>query len=195
VEVAHRTDGVEAAVALARRRSGRHFDPDLVACFVEDVEKVFHGLDEVTSWDAVLDEEPVLSVRLSEDDCDAALAAIARFVDLKTPFLLGHSEATAALAAEAGRQLGLTDVEARTLHRVGRRSSGPAGLTAQEVRVLQLLARGSSNRQIAERLVISPKTVGNHVEHLYTKIGATNRAEASLFAMRHGLLPNDAAGD
>jgi DNA-binding NarL/FixJ family response regulator len=77
-------------------------------------------------------------------------------------------------------------------HRVGRRISGPAGLTAREVEVLQLLARGLSNKQIAARLVIAPKTAGNHVEHIYTKIGASNRAEASLFAMRHGLLPEDA---
>ena len=37
--------------------------------------------------------------------------------------------------------------------------------------------------------MISPKTVGNHVEHVYTKIGVSNRAAASLFAMRHGLVP------
>ena len=64
----------------------------------------------------------------------------------------------------------------------------PAGLTAREVEVLRLLARGLSNREIAERLVISRKTAGNHVEHIYTKIGASNRAQASLFAMRHGLM-------
>ena len=57
--------------------------------------------------------------------------------------------------------------------------------------MLRLVARGLSNKQIAERLVISPKTVGNHVEHIYAKIGASNRAAASLFAMRHGLLPEE----
>ena len=49
---------------------------------------------------------------------------------------------------------------------------GPAGLTAREVEVLRLLARGLSNKQIAARLVISPKTARNHVEHIYAKIGA-----------------------
>jgi DNA-binding NarL/FixJ family response regulator len=73
--------------------------------------------------------------------------------------------------------------------RVGRRRTGPAGLTAREVEVLQHLARGLPNKEIALRLGISPKTVGNHVEHVYTKIGADNRAAAGLFAMRHGLLP------
>ena len=74
-------------------------------------------------------------------------------------------------------------------HRVPRRREGPAGLTVREVEVLRLLARGLSNKQIAGRLVISPKTVGNHVEHIYAKIDASSRATASLFAMQHGLLP------
>ena len=74
-------------------------------------------------------------------------------------------------------------------HRVARRRDGPAGLTTREVEVLRLLARGLSNKEIAERLVISPKTAGNHIEHIYAKIGASNRARASLFAMQHGLLP------
>src|SRR5207249_1529899 len=49
-------------------------------------------------------------------------------------------------------------------HRVLRRREGPSGLTPQDVVVLQLLARGLSNKEIGRRLVISPKTVGNHVE-------------------------------
>jgi DNA-binding NarL/FixJ family response regulator len=57
--------------------------------------------------------------------------------------------------------------------------------------VLTLLARGLSSKQIAERLVITPKTAGNHVEHIYAKIGATSRAAAALFAGRHGLLPEE----
>lgn len=73
-------------------------------------------------------------------------------------------------------------------HPVQRRREWPAGLTAREVEVLRLLARGLSNRQIAERLVIARKTVDNHVEHIYTKIGVSNRARAGLFAVRHGLM-------
>ena len=76
-------------------------------------------------------------------------------------------------------------------HRVLRRREGPAGLTQREVEVLQLLARGLPNKEIAERLVISPKTVANHVEHIYAKIGASSRARAGLFAMQHGLLPEE----
>ncbi|MFZ1286122.1 MAG: HD domain-containing phosphohydrolase [Candidatus Phosphoribacter sp.] len=73
-------------------------------------------------------------------------------------------------------------------HQVRRRRAWPAGLTNREVDVLRLLARGLRNREIAARLVLSPKTVGAHVEHIYAKTGANNRATAGLFAMRHGLM-------
>ena len=74
-------------------------------------------------------------------------------------------------------------------HRVPRRREGPAGLTQREVEVLVLLARGLSNKAIAAQLVVSPRTVGHHIEHIYRKIGCSTRAAASLFAMQHGLLP------
>jgi HD-GYP domain-containing protein (c-di-GMP phosphodiesterase class II) len=328
VEVAHRTGGIEAARNIAERRSGKQFDPRLVAILAADAEKVFHGIDELGSWDAVIDSEPALTVVLSPAECDEALEAIARFVDLKSPYTLGHSAAVAELAAEAARHLGAPPEEVRALHRsglvmgygklgvsnaiwdkpgpltagewervrltphltermlhqseslaalgriavqhrerldgsgyprgltgsattragrilaaadayqamreprpyrdarsaenaaaelraevragrlddaavdavlraaghrVGRRRDGPAGLTAREVEVLRLLARGMSNKQIAARLSITPKTAGNHVEHIYTKIGASNRPPASLFAMRHGLLAEEAS--
>jgi HD-GYP domain-containing protein (c-di-GMP phosphodiesterase class II) len=78
-------------------------------------------------------------------------------------------------------------------HRVRRARGWPAGLTAREVEVLRLLARGLSKKQIAELLVITPRTAGSHVEHIYRKIDAANRAQASLFAMRHGLMSDAAA--
>jgi HD-GYP domain-containing protein (c-di-GMP phosphodiesterase class II) len=73
-------------------------------------------------------------------------------------------------------------------HRVRRSREWPAGLTAREIEVLRHLARGMSSQQIAERLVISRKTASNHIEHIYAKIGVSNREMASLFATRHGLL-------
>ena len=57
-----------------------------------------------------------------------------------------------------------------------------------------MLARGLSNKEIAERLVISRKTAGHHVEHIYAKTGTTNRALASLFAASHGLIQDQPDG-
>jgi HD-GYP domain-containing protein (c-di-GMP phosphodiesterase class II) len=75
-------------------------------------------------------------------------------------------------------------------HRVARRREGPAGLTSREMDVIRLLSRGLSSKEIAQQLVISPKTARNHIEHIYVKIGVSNRAGASLFAIQHGLLPD-----
>jgi HD-GYP domain-containing protein (c-di-GMP phosphodiesterase class II) len=64
----------------------------------------------------------------------------------------------------------------------------PAGLSEREIEVLQLMAQGLSNRELARRLYISPRTAEHHVQHIYTKIGASSRAAAALFAMERGLI-------
>jgi DNA-binding NarL/FixJ family response regulator len=64
----------------------------------------------------------------------------------------------------------------------------PAGLSERELEVLTLAVRGLSNRQIAESLFLSPKTVGHHLESIYGKIGVSTRVGATLFALQHGLV-------
>lgn len=54
--------------------------------------------------------------------------------------------------------------------------------------MLGLLARGYSTKEIGRRLVVSPKTAANHVEHIYAKLGVSSRAAATLFATQHGLM-------
>jgi HD-GYP domain-containing protein (c-di-GMP phosphodiesterase class II) len=325
-EVAHRVGGVGAARALAARRGGGQFDPRIAAVLRTDAEGILGGLNETATWELVIASEPALAPVLSGEELDRALLAIANFVDLKSPYTLGHAASVARLAGAAAPELGLPESDVRTVyragivhdlgrlgisnsiwdksgplgpgerervqlhphltermlgqspalaplgrlavqhcerldgsgyprrlsggsidlgalilgaadayqamreprphraalepaeaerqlrrevtagrldggcvdavlvvagHRVRRRREGPAGLTQREIEVIRLLARGHSNKEIARRLVISPKTVGNHVEHIYTKIDATNRAGASLFAVQHGLLPEE----
>ncbi len=324
VEVAHRVGGAGAVMKLARERGGKQFDPRIAELVGGEAAMLLADLDSIPSWAAVIDAEPALAVVLSGERLDTAFEAIADFVDLKSPYFLGHSSAVAALAAAAGEQFGLSAPDLRALRRAAllhdlgrlgisnaildkrgplgageqermrlyphitermlrrsaalaplgaiavqhrerldgtgyprglaggaisgaarilaaadvyealveprphrparpaseaalvlqaevrdghldaeavqavltaaghtarRRRQGPAGLTEREVDVLRLLARGFSNKEIASRLVISRKTVGKHVEHIYAKIGASNRAAASLFAVQHGLLP------
>jgi HD-GYP domain-containing protein (c-di-GMP phosphodiesterase class II) len=326
IEVAQRVGGPEAARALARRRAGKQFDPGLARVVQDDAELLLADLDSISTWDTVIEAEPALAVTLSGERFDAALLAVANFVDLKSPYFLGHASAVADLAAQAGASLALPADEVQLLrraalahdlgrlgvsnaiwdkrgplgagewervrlqpylsermlrqsaalaplariavqhrerldgsgypqglsgaaiaplarilgatdayqamreprphrhalsadeaaaalradvragrydgdaaeavlgaagHRVARRREGPAGLTAREVEVLRLLARGLSNKEIAMRLTISPKTVGNHADHIYAKINAQSRAAAGLFAMQHGLLPEE----
>lgn len=64
----------------------------------------------------------------------------------------------------------------------------PPGLTDRQVEVLRLLATGLSNKQIARRLNLSPRTAEHHVQDIYTRLGVSSRAPAALFAMEHNLL-------
>jgi HD-GYP domain-containing protein (c-di-GMP phosphodiesterase class II) len=297
LEVANRVDGVAGATRMARRRRGKQFDPHVVDALVQDAGSILPPPHDASSWRAVVDAEPGLSIVLDDERFDRALAAIASFVDLKSPYFLGHARAVADLAAVAipeeaqlARRAGLVHdwgrlgvsnaildkrgslgagewerlrlqgyitermlqqsealaplapsalptqvarvlaaanayqamreprphrealepdraaaelrsgpfdgeavetVLAAAGHRVARRREGPNGLTPREVEVLRLLARGLSNKEIAERLSISPKTVGNHAEHIYAKIDAQSRAAAAFFAMQQGLLPEE----
>jgi HD-GYP domain-containing protein (c-di-GMP phosphodiesterase class II) len=294
-----------------------------VDLFCRQAPDLLGGLDVASNWDTVLAAEPQLGRLVPGERFDDILAAIGDFIDLKSPYTIGHSRAVADLAAEAARIYGLPDDDVPSLrqaglvhdfgrlgvsnaiwdkrggltqaelervrlhpylsermlafspalaplgaiaaqhherldgsgyprglsgeaitpagrilaaadvyhamtelrphrparspeeaaaelraevtagrldgdaanavlraagHRVRARRDWPAGLTAREVEVLRLVARGLSNREIAQQLVISQKTAGNHVEHIYSKTGVSNRARASLFALQHGLM-------
>jgi DNA-binding NarL/FixJ family response regulator len=68
-------------------------------------------------------------------------------------------------------------------------------LTPAELRVLRLLAAGLDNPAIAEQLVVTKRTVQNHVSNLYSKLGVTSRTEAMLYAIQHGLAEVPRAGE
>jgi HD-GYP domain-containing protein (c-di-GMP phosphodiesterase class II) len=323
IEVFARRHGAEAAKAIASRHRGTEFDPSIVDLFSSHAGQVLDGLDEASAWDAILDAEPGLSRQVGGTDLDEVLEGMADLVDLKSPFLAGHSRGVANLVGAAARLAGLPADDVSTLHRAGLvhdlgrlgvsnaiwdkpgplrgaefervrlhpyltdrmlarvgalgpcreiaarhherldgsgyprgltavsltpsdrllaaadvyhamteprphrpplttdqavrallaeakagrldgdavnavlRAAGqrapagqvwPAGLTSREVEVLGWLARGQSAKQIAQRLSVTPKTVANHVEHIYTKLGVSSRASATLYATRHGLV-------
>lgn len=68
------------------------------------------------------------------------------------------------------------------------RTAWPNDLTDREVDVLRLTARGLSNKEIASSLVVSPRTVQNHLAAVYDKTGRRTRAGAAVFAVEHGLI-------
>jgi DNA-binding NarL/FixJ family response regulator len=103
---------------------------------------------------------------------DAAVAAQTMRADRDAGRLCG--DAVEAVLAAAG-------------HDPARRRAYPCDLTEREVEVLRLLARGLTNKQIAARLVVSPRTVQHHVAHIYPKIDRRTRAGAAMFAMEHGI--------
>lgn len=98
-------------------------------------------------------------------------------------------------AGRLDREAGAAVLEAAGQRPTRTRSTAPAGLSGREIEVLRLVARGRSNKQIAEALYISAATVHHHVLHVYQKTGVSSRAGAALFAMENDLLRGTAEGD
>ena len=325
VEAIARRFGSPAAVEAVRERSGRTYDPALAEVFLAHADGWLSQLAKVEPWDAVLDAEPEPRGLLSGERLDDALLVVADFVDVKSPYGVGHSRRCADLVGDAASGLGLdedavassrraalvhelgmtaisnavldkpgsltraerdrmeihpllteqmlrrspalralTDVAAThheradgsgyhkgltaaavspaatvleaaevyvglTTDRADRPASTadaaaaqlrqlvaegllghdpveavlaaagheprraprvehPAGLTDREVEVLQLVARGLTTKQVAESLFLSPKTVDHHIQHVYTKIGVSTRAAATLWGVEHGVV-------
>ena len=135
--------------------------------------------------------------RATEIPIGARIIAVAdAWVSMQQP--RPHREALdrdrAAAELQAGSDDGKFDpqVVAAVLGSAGlsrsRGSALPAGLSSREVEVLRLVAAGHSNPEIAARLHISRRTAEHHVQHIYTKIGASTRPGAALFAIEHDLL-------
>lgn len=125
VEVFHRAEGTAAAVEVARGRRGRHFDPAVVDAFCAVATDILGEPATEADWHALIAEEPALQRRLSEQELDAALEAIADFTDLRSPSRAGHSRGVADLAARAAAHAGRPDAEivavrrAALLHDIG----------------------------------------------------------------------------
>jgi HD-GYP domain-containing protein (c-di-GMP phosphodiesterase class II) len=143
--------------------SGYHRCVDAAA--LSPGERLLAVADAYSTWCETRPHRPALSADQAADE----LWASARAGRL-------DAELVAAVLAAAG-------------HAPRRRVQLVAGLTARELDVLRLLTAGLSTRAIAGRLVISPKTADAHIQHIYTKIGVSTRAAATVFAMQHDLVP------
>jgi DNA-binding CsgD family transcriptional regulator len=106
-------------------------------------------------------------------------------------------EASARLT-RVGGAMDLQDAAAYAVHQIdlarsalltaSQRRGDNIGLTARETQVLRLIADGATTREISEQLFISAKTADNHIQHIYTKLGVTNRAAATRWALDHGFV-------
>jgi HD-GYP domain-containing protein (c-di-GMP phosphodiesterase class II) len=318
----------DQALEAARARRDSTYDPALADLFSGQGREWLERLVTIEPWDAVLALEPEPHRLLAGEELDDALTVAADFIDLKSPYMGGHSRRCARLAADAARVLGSTDEEITMMRRAalvhdfgitavpnsiwdkpgpltrtefdrvelhpmlteqmlrrspalavlnpvasahhekcdasgyhkrvradagdfgacvlaatevyvgmtteradrpafspgdaaaelrrldsegvleprasravlvaaghgepralsGKRPKNPGGLTRREVEVLRLAARGLTTREIADRLVISPKTADHHIQHIYGKIGVSTRAAAALWAIQLGVV-------
>jgi DNA-binding NarL/FixJ family response regulator len=111
------------------------------------------------------------------EEIRAAIEAVARGEAALDPAVQRH-----VVAALSGGALGAGGDPAP-----GESSTLPDGLTPREAEVLTLIAEGLTNSEIAERLVVSAATVKSHVNHIFAKIDARDRAQAVVYAYAHGL--------
>lgn len=118
-EVFARTGGVSAVTEMLRARRGTEFDPDLVDLCIAHATEIFSDLDAVDAWDLVIDGCTTLDRRIDELDLQLILETFADYADLKSPWHLGHSRATAALAGRAAEILGLPPADVRVVERAG----------------------------------------------------------------------------
>lgn len=321
-EVHHRLGGIERAISAVRARRGARLDPTLVDILVADARTIFGKIESGDAWPLVIDALPAPKTGLTQNEFDLMLDAIADFVDVRSPYLSGHSRGVAALAERTALVRGLQpsdatqirraalvhdvgrlgisnavwdkrgpltmsewehvrlhpylseriltrphglerlallagrhherldgtgyphglagaslEVGARILavadsyhalreprphrsarsdddaarllraearvgrldaaavdavlqaagHRTGARRAWPAGLTEREAEILALIATGSGTADAARALGITTKTMRNHLDHIYAKLGVQNRTGAVLFAIASGL--------
>jgi two-component system NarL family response regulator len=123
----------------------------------------------------------ILTTYDADEDVYRAVQAGARGYLLKGTFAEGILEAIRNV--QAGRRLIAPEVAGRLADRV----SSP-GLTSREVAVLELVAKGMSNKEIGAALFVSETTIKYHLKNIYAKLGASDRTEAALLATQRGIL-------
>jgi two-component system NarL family response regulator len=177
--VATAGDGAEAVATFARTR------PDVTLMDLRmpglGGPEAIAAIRAATSGAAVI----VLTTYDGDEDVYRAMAAGARGYLLKGTFPDGIREAIRSV--HAGKTLLPPELAAR----LAERAAGPS-LTAREIEVLRLVARGLSNREIGAALFVSEETIKNHVKHIFAKLGVSDRTEAVLLALQRGILALDA---
>ena len=177
-------DGAEAVEMTAKA------SPDLVLMDLKM--PVMNGVEAIRQIRAKNPEVKVLVLTTYDDDewlFDAINAGAAGYLLKDTP----RDEVIKVIRGTVAGKVYLDpSVAGRVLEQVSNQSTQPLTtitdkLTEREIEVLRLLAKGSNNKDIAERLFLSEGTVRNHVSTILSKLGVSDRTQAAVIALQHGL--------
>ncbi len=176
-------DGQEALALVAER------DPDVVLMDLR-----MPRLDGVAASSAIHERYPTVAVVVLTtfaDDESVIAALTAGAVGYLTKDASRDDIRRALEAAQAGQSVLDPAVQATLLKAARRTPARPAALpddlTERETEVLTLIAEGLTNAEIAERLFVAETTVKTHVNRIFAKTGSRDRAQAAVYAHRHGL--------
>jgi len=180
LEVVGEATNGEEALKLARDLS-----PDVVL-----MDLVMPVMDGISATGAIRSELPDVEViALTSVLEDASVTGAVRAGAIG--YLMKDTEAEElgrAIKAAAESRVYLAPEAAARLMREVRTPESPEALTERETEVLQLLARGKANKQIATSLYVTEKTVKAHVSSILAKLGVQSRTQAALYAVRAGLV-------
>lgn len=175
----------EAADGAEALRLARQLRPDVV--LMDLLMPVMDGIAATAAIRHELPDTEVLALTSVLEDASVVGAVRAGAIG----YLLKDTQADAlcqAIKSAAAGQVQLTPKAAARLMQAVSAPESPVDLTERETEVLRLLAQGQSNKQIAHSLHISEKTVKTHVSNILSKLGVQSRTQATLCAIRIGLV-------
>jgi DNA-binding NarL/FixJ family response regulator len=195
VEVARSNAGAaaeaSAAAAAAAAAAGRDDLTAMAAVLTARAAWLRGEAADVAALEAAVARFSELGLALDEADARMELARALASAHPQSAIEQGRAALTAFERLGAARHADQAASLLRELGAPGRRASrSGSALTKREQQVLELLGRGLSNPQIAERLVISPRTAEHHVSSVLSKLMLSNRAEAAAYAARQGAEPS-----
>jgi NarL family two-component system response regulator LiaR len=170
-------------------RLAREYKPDVVL-----MDLVMEGMDGIETTRRVMEEMPdcrviVLTSFLDDEKMYPVIEAGAFSYLLKTS--RASEIADAIRAAARGQSVLESQVASKMMNRFRRPAQNASlpheELTVREMEVLQLIAQGKSNQEVADDLFIGIKTVKYHLTNLFGKLGVEDRTQAAIYAHRHGL--------
>ncbi len=178
----------EAANGLEAVRLSKQLNPDII--LMDLLMPIMDGIEatrHVTSWQPHL-RVLVLTSFVHDDKVFSAIKAGAQ------GYLLKESEPAELIQSirrvhrgEPSLDPGIARKIMKEIQEEPAIKGPPDPLTARELEVLQLLAKGLSNKEIADKLVVAEVTVRTHISHLLIKLHAVNKVQATLYALRTGI--------